>query len=147
MTTPFCDSALMTSSLLPGASVLTVHWNCGGWGYMEGVGTVTMGRSEIIAPPIPPPLPQVSCATQYLEYCVNRLKTSDKAIHNFLISCYAKSNDSKSFQKLLDYLVAQATLVRMRCLSICSYNEDFIFHRRQFYMMHTMPSDCAWSTI
>ncbi|KAL5480112.1 hypothetical protein EMCRGX_G023734 [Ephydatia muelleri] len=52
----------------------------------------------------------VSCATRYLEYCVNTLKNTDKAIHNFLISCYAKSirSDPTSSQKLLDYLVGQS---------------------------------------
>ncbi|KAL5480111.1 hypothetical protein EMCRGX_G023733 [Ephydatia muelleri] len=52
---------------------------------------------------------QVSCATRYLEYCVNTLKNTDKAIHNFLISCYAKSGESLHCDKLLAYFVSQAT--------------------------------------
>ena len=60
------------------------------------------------------PPPQVSCATRYLEFCVNTLKNSDKAIHNFLISCYAKSDKSRDHEKLLEYLTSQATFVSVK---------------------------------
>lgn len=48
---------------------------------------------------------QVKAAIDYLEFCVDKLKNNERAIHNFLISFYAKSSDS---QKLLNYLNKQS---------------------------------------
>lgn len=53
----------------------------------------------------------VTCETEfhakevikYLEHCVNQLKNNEKAIHNFLISLYAKYDH----KKLMDYLTSQ----------------------------------------
>jgi len=50
---------------------------------------------------------QVSAAIKYLEYCVKTLKNSEKAIHNFLISCYATSRHEGDYGRLLSYLTAQ----------------------------------------
>lgn len=40
---------------------------------------------------------------RYLEFCIDKLKNSDKAVHNFLVSLYAKHNP----QKLMEYLNSQ----------------------------------------
>lgn len=46
---------------------------------------------------------------KYFEYCVNILKNTDKAVHNFLLSLYAKY-DSK---KLMEYLKSQGHDINM----------------------------------
>ena len=38
---------------------------------------------------------------------MNKLHTPDRAIHNFLVSAYAKSKEHADYSKLLTYLVAQ----------------------------------------
>ncbi|XP_030762434.1 vacuolar protein sorting-associated protein 18 homolog isoform X2 [Sitophilus oryzae] len=42
-------------------------------------------------------------AIRYLEFCITKLKNIDKAIHNFLVSLYAKHDP----RKLMDYLKSQ----------------------------------------
>ena len=49
-----------------------------------------------------------AAASQYLEFCVNKLHNSERAIHNFLVSSYTQSKDSKDRNKLLAYLQDQA---------------------------------------
>lgn len=46
---------------------------------------------------------------KYFEYCVNDLKNTDKAVHNFLLSLYAKYDP----KKLMDYLKSQGTDINM----------------------------------
>jgi hypothetical protein len=48
---------------------------------------------------------QLEASIYYLEFCVNKLKNEDRAIHNFLISTYV------SEQKLLAYLTEQSKLL------------------------------------
>ena len=48
---------------------------------------------------------QLEASISYLEFCVNKLKNEDRAIHNFLISTYVMS---KNTQKLLEYLTEQS---------------------------------------
>ncbi len=57
----------------------------------------------------PPDPKQVSAAIKYLEFCVNKLRNKDRAIHNFLISAYAQNPDSHD--KLMDYLIDQAKVL------------------------------------
>ncbi|XP_060521918.1 vacuolar protein sorting-associated protein 18 homolog isoform X2 [Cylas formicarius] len=40
---------------------------------------------------------------RYLEFCVDKLKNTDKAVHNFLLSLYAKHEP----RKLMDYIASQ----------------------------------------
>lgn len=46
---------------------------------------------------------------KYLEFCIKDLKNTDKAIHNFLLSLYAKYNQ----EKMLDYLNSQGQEISM----------------------------------
>lgn len=67
----------------------------------------------------------VTCETEfhakevikYLEHCVNQLKNGDKAIHNFLISLYAKYDH----KKLMNYLINQRQEISLVCFSYDSY--------------------------
>lgn len=59
---------------------------------------------------------------KYLEYCVDRLKSSEKAIHNLLVSLYAKFEP----EKLMTYLDRQGQDIMMVglfsfLLHICIY--------------------------
>ncbi|XP_076258770.1 vacuolar protein sorting-associated protein 18 dor isoform X1 [Rhynchophorus ferrugineus] len=58
-------------------------------------------------------------AIRYLEYCITKLKNTDKAIHNFLISLYAKHNP----QKLMEYLRSQG-----QELALVNYDVYFALH-------------------
>ncbi|EDO47847.1 predicted protein [Nematostella vectensis] len=49
---------------------------------------------------------QVGEAVRYLEFCIERLGTSDQAIHNYLLSLYVELNDDDA---LLRYLLMQGT--------------------------------------
>ena len=49
-----------------------------------------------------------AAAIHYLEFCVNKLHNSERAIHNFLVSSYTQSKDSGDRNKLLAYLQDQA---------------------------------------
>lgn len=51
---------------------------------------------------------------KYFEYCVNVLKNTDKAVHNFLLSLYAKYDS----EKLMDYLKSQGTDINMVSVSL-----------------------------
>lgn len=56
---------------------------------------------------------------KYFEYCINGLKNTDKAVHNFLLSLYAKY-DAK---KLMEYLKSQGhdiNMVRIFLKFVCS---------------------------
>ncbi|CAG9821457.1 unnamed protein product [Phaedon cochleariae] len=46
---------------------------------------------------------------KYLEFCIDKLKNTDKAIHNFLLSLYAKYDS----QKLMEYLNSQGQEISM----------------------------------
>lgn len=46
---------------------------------------------------------------KYLEFCIDRLKSQEKAIHNLLLSLYAKYNP----QKLMEYLKLQGSDIMM----------------------------------
>ncbi|XP_063904510.1 vacuolar protein sorting-associated protein 18 homolog isoform X2 [Zophobas morio] len=52
----------------------------------------------------------------YLEFCIDKLKNTDKAIHNFLLSLYAKHDK----EKLMQYLNSQG-----QELSLVSYDVHF----------------------
>lgn len=57
-------------------------------------------------------------ALRYLQYCVNHLKESDPAIHNYLLSLYAQQEDEKP---LLDFIKDQDTHFDLEYgLRICS---------------------------
>ena len=49
---------------------------------------------------------QGSAVIRYLEFCIEKLKNKDKAIHNYLLSLYAVLKP----EKLLDYLNFQGTV-------------------------------------
>ena len=53
------------------------------------------------------PCVQVTAAIRYLEFCVHKLSNTDRAIHNFLVSAYAKSKTEGDRAKLLKYLADQ----------------------------------------
>lgn len=55
---------------------------------------------------------------KYLEFCIDKLKNPEKAIHNLLLSLYAKYNT----QKLMDYLNSQGQDIIM-----VNYKLFFIF--------------------
>lgn len=64
----------------------------------------------------------VTCETEfhakevikYLEHCVTQLKNNEKAIHNFLISLYAKYDH----KKLMTYLTTQRQDLNLVCFSL-----------------------------
>lgn len=60
---------------------------------------------------------------KYLEFCTDKLKNTDKAIHNFLLSLYAKHDP----QKLMEYLNSQGQEI-----SMVSINKYLLY-----------PTDCA----
>ena len=47
----------------------------------------------------------------YLEFCIDKLKNTDKAIHNFLLSLYAKHDK----EKLMQYLNSQGQELSLVC--------------------------------
>lgn len=51
---------------------------------------------------------------KYLEFCIDRLKSQEKAIHNLLLSLYAKYNP----QKLMEYLKVQGNDIIMVSVNI-----------------------------
>lgn len=51
---------------------------------------------------------------KYLEFCIDKLKNSEKAIHNLLLSLYAKYNT----EKLMEYLNSQGQDIIMVCFDI-----------------------------
>ncbi len=64
------------------------------------------------------PRMQVSASIKYLEFCVNKLRNSDRAIHNFLISAYAQSSEASTHTKLMQYLLQQSKVSKY-CNSVC----------------------------
>lgn len=57
---------------------------------------------------------------KYLEFCIDKLKNADKAIHNFLISLYSKYDSDK----LMEYLNSQGqeiTMVSYLCKNTNSF--------------------------
>lgn len=65
-----------------------------------------------------PPTPQAAAAIRYLEFCVYKLNNSDRAIHNFLLSAYAKSSSPHDRSKLLQYLVSQSKVTELSPASL-----------------------------
>lgn len=57
----------------------------------------------------------------YLEFCVDTLKNTEKAIHNLLISLYAKYDP----HKLMKYLEAQGRELLMVCTTKCLLKQSF----------------------
>ena len=55
-------------------------------------------------------------AIRYLEFCVEKLGNRETAIHNFLLSLYAKQNDKTL---LLKYLYKYSKVCLSVCLSVC----------------------------
>jgi len=46
----------------------------------------------------------IACAIDYLEHCVYKLKNTETAIHNYLVSLYCKKSEERP---LLRYLNSQ----------------------------------------
>ena len=67
---------------------------------------------------------QLEASISYLEFCVNKLKNEDRAIHNFLISTYVMSRNEP---KLLAYLNEQS---KVRTYNICCNGTVTLFTLR-----------------
>lgn len=60
---------------------------------------------------------QMQEAIRYLEFCVEKLGNRETAIHNFLLSLYAKQSDKTL---LLKYLYKYSKVCQYVCVYVCS---------------------------
>ena len=75
-------------------------------------------------------------AIRYLEFCVEKLGNRETAIHNFLLSLYAKQNDKTL---LLKYLYKYSKVCLSVCVFVCVLNAGIIRLTLQYRMMPGMP--------
>ena len=90
-----------------------------------------------------------SAAIQYLEFCVNKLHNTERAIHNFLVSSYTQSTEASDRTKLLSYLVDQAKVaghvMDTHSLTHTQCAHTHTHSTRPSAMTLSMPYACVWS--
>ena len=79
---------------------------------------------------------QMKEAIRYLEFCVEKLGNRETAIHNFLLSLYAKQTDKTL---LLKYLYKYSKVCLSVCVFVCVMCTDIVRLTLLYHMMPGMP--------